>query len=180
MVGVDMKKKRLDNAGYSLLEVIIVMAIIAIVSGFVFMGYRVLNTREVDECVKKLKMGLESNRVTTMGKLSANVSVYKDAQGYLVLKEAIYDDATNSYNYNTKRVGESNLTFKYKCTGDTTESAVPNEANMITVKFDRNSGALKAQQTSPTEKYIEYFLIELGSTKKKVKIEQLTGKVSVE
>ena len=44
-----MKKRRLDNAGYSLLEVIIVAAIIALVTGMVIMSFRVLNTRQIAE-----------------------------------------------------------------------------------------------------------------------------------
>lgn len=170
-----MKNGKLDNAGYSLLEVIIVAAIIALFTGFAFMSLRALNSREVDEGVKKLKMGLESNRVTTMGKLSASVSVYVDSEGYLSLEEDI--NGTK----NTKRVGDSKLICKYKLTGTgETEQAVPNYANRITIKFDRNSGALKPQVTAPNAKYVEYFSLELGSTKVKLCIDKVTGRVSVE
>lgn len=165
-----MKKRKLDNAGYSLLEVIIVAAIIALFTGFAFISLRALNSREVDEGAKKLKMGLESNRVTTMGKLSASVSVYIDAEGYLTLEEDINGEK------NTKRVGDSKLTCKYKITNGT-EQAVPNKANKITIKFDRNSGALKPQEPN---KYVEYFSLELGNTKLKVSIDKVTGRVSVE
>lgn len=162
--------KKLNNAGYSLLEVIIVASIIALFTGFAFMSLSALSSREVDEGAKKLKMGLESNRVTTMGKLSASVSVYVDSQGYLTLEEDISGEK------NTKRVGDRDLTCKYKITGDS-EKPVPGYSSKITIKFDRNSGALKPQETN---KYVEYFILELGSTKLKVKIDSLTGRVSVE
>ncbi|MBR4085029.1 MAG: prepilin-type N-terminal cleavage/methylation domain-containing protein [Lachnospiraceae bacterium] len=164
-----MKKKRLDNAGYSLLEVIIVAAIIALVTGLVIMSFGALNTRKLDECAKKLKMGLETNRVTNMGKLSASVSVYVDGQGYLVLEEDINGEI------NTKRVGDSGLTYKYSFNG--VENSVPQVSNKITIRFDRNSGALKPQETN---KFIDYFLIELDGIDMKVSIDKLTGKVSVD
>lgn len=163
-----MKKRRLDNAGYSLLEVIIVAAIIALVTGMVIMSFRVLNTRQIDEAVKKLKMGLESNRVTNMGKLSSSVSVYVDDAGYLVLEEDINGEI------NIKRVGKSNLTYKYEYNGVIAD--VPGKANKLTIKFDRNSGALKPQESN---KYISRFIISLNSNEVSVVIEKLTGRVSV-
>lgn len=165
-----MKKYKLDNGGYSLLEVIIVASIISLMTVVAFMSLSVLSTRKLDECAKKLKMGLETNRITTMGKLSASVSVYVDNKGYLVLEEDI--NGTK----NTKRVGDSNLTYTYLHTNTTTPIEVPGYANKITIKFDRNSGALKPQEA---DKYISSFIIELGSSKLTVNIEKLTGRISV-
>lgn len=164
-----MKNGRLDNKGYSILEVIIVVAIFALLTGVGFMGYNVLNTRQIDECAKKLKVGLETNRVTTMGKLSASVSVYEDSKGYLVLEENINGDV------NTKRVGDSSLEFEYEYL-DGTRYDVPDYDNKITLSFDRNSGSLKPQ---PGGDYIVKFIIRMNNTEMQVCIERLTGRVSV-
>ena len=161
-----MKKISKNNKGYSLVEVIIVVSLIALFCSFVFIGFRVLNSRQVDECAKKIKVGLESNRTATMGKFQSSVSFYVDSDGYLILEESINGDVK------TKRIGDENLTYKYKLDAAAWDD-VPGSANKITVSFNRNSGAVM----TPVE--VTDFLISLGDNNITVHIDKVTGRVSV-
>ena len=161
-----MKRERMNNKGYSLLEVVIVVSLIALFTGVALIGFRVLNSRQVDDCVKKLKMGLESNRVTTMGKFESSVSIYVDSKGFLTLDESINGEV------NTKRIGDDNLKFEYKIDNGTWNN-VPGASNKLTVRFNRNSGSME----TPIE--VTDFRISLGNTNITVNIDKLTGRVSV-
>ena len=160
-----MKRERMNNKGYSLLEVVIVVSLIALFTGVAFIGFRVLNSRQVDDCVKKLKMGLESNKVTTMGKFESSVSIYVDSKGYLTLDESINGEI------NTKRIGDDNLKYEYKVDAGAWNN-VPGASNKLTVKFNRNSGSVETTEVTD-------FRISLGNTSVTVNIDKLTGRVSV-
>ena len=70
------KMTKIDNKGFSLVELVIVMAIILILGGVAFTGLSLLTSRPVDECARKIQMVLQGNRNTTMGKLRQILMVY--------------------------------------------------------------------------------------------------------
>lgn len=172
-----MRKNKLNNNGFSLVEMIIVILLVSVVVGFMFMGVSVLNSRPVDECAKKLQIALQSNRNTTMGKLESNIKVFKE-DDYIKVEETIND---NSGNNKTKKtmIGERSVKVKYKVTG----VAEPIELTEvgITLVFDRSSGSLKKISGGLYDgKYVEKFIISRGSKEMEVKIDHITGRISVE
>jgi len=168
-----MKKQILHkNAGYSLLEVIIVVSITAVLTGAVFLGVSLINSRAVDSCAKKMKLALEGNRTTTMGKLSASITFYMDDDGYIVIDESINGSSKK------RKIGGSSLTVQYVCDG--TPKPMPNEAQKLTLEFSRSTGSLKKQASGDDAgKYIEKFVISQSGTVVEVAIDKLTGKVSI-
>ena len=80
------KKVEIDNKGLTLVEILIVVAILAILGGVALTGMSLLTSRPVDECAKKIQIALEGSRNTTMGKYSGYVEFTADSDGVYVEK----------------------------------------------------------------------------------------------
>ena len=73
-MGNDMRK--MDDRGVSLVELIIVMAIMGIIIGITGYGLGMVSRKPVDECAKKIEMILNQNRTNAMGSTEAWVELY--------------------------------------------------------------------------------------------------------
>lgn len=172
-----MKKSRLNDNGFSLVEIIIVIVLTSLVAGFMFMGISVLNSRPVDECARKIQIALQSNRNTTMGKLESNIKFYTD-NDYITVLETYYDNSDDNQKTKKTTVGERSVTVKYKVTGET-EPIELDDIGII-IAFDRSSGSLKQISGGTYDgKYVEKFIVSRGSKEMEVKIEQITGRISI-
>lgn len=170
-----MKIKK-NNQGFSLVELVIVVAIIVIIGGFAFTGMAILSSKPVDECAKKIQVALEGNRNTTMGKLSASISFYRDSNGDIFSEEII--DGSTPY---VKQIGDDVNVEYLDMSGNA--YTLPIYPNKLTINFDRASGSLKPQADGT---YVVQFVVSRGSSgdrgykKLTVSVDKLTGRVSVE
>lgn len=165
-----MKRKKMGNKGYSLLEVIIVATILSVLLGVVFAGINLLNGRPVEECTKKIETSLKNNRVTTMGKLTASVEYGVDAEGYIYLTETINGEGT------TKRIGEKGIEVSYS-TNDGVSWTTLDASNTLVVSFNRSTGGVKNLPTSTTKLMIT---VKRGTKQMGVTVDKLTGRVSID
>lgn len=158
---------KVDNKGFSLVELVIVMAIIVILGGAAFTGLSLLLSRPADECAKKIQVALEGNRNTTMGKYSSSIEFYADGDGYIWVRE--YIDGVPS----EKKIGQNSVKVKYKLHGggEYTLGSTP-----FVVEFDRASGSLKENAIGK----LKAFTVTRGDRTITVSIDALTGRVSVE
>lgn len=170
-----MMKKKNGNQGFSLVELVIVMAIMVIIGGFALTGLTLLSSRPVDECAKKIQMALDSGRNTTMGKLSATIAFYTDAEGNVYVEETI-----NGATPYVKQIGQSTVKVQYMNSAGDLDVL---DTTKLVMEFDRASGALKPQLNG---EYIVSFVVsrgtagERGYRKITVDIDKLTGRVTVE
>ncbi len=140
-------------------------------------GISVLNGKPVDECANRIRVALENNRVTTMGKLSANIEFYEDANGYIMVRENI-DGSSKA-----TKVGEQSVKVEY-CViegGSEVAKELPLEsAGTLMISFDRASGSLKPIAAgSDAGKLVTKFIVSRGENKLEVKIDKLTGRVDI-
>lgn len=166
----EMKRKELDNKGYSLLEVIIVAAILSVLLGVVFVGIKLINGRPVEECAKKIETSLKNNRVTTMGKLSASIMYGIDSENYVYMKETINGVET------TQRIGEKGIEVYYSLDGGATWADL-NPSRTYTVNFDRSTGGVRGLPTTTTK---VMFRVKRGDKQMVLSVDKLTGRVSME
>lgn len=171
-----MKKRKIGNQGFSLVELVIVVAIMVIIGGFAVAGISILTSRPVDECAKKIQIALEGGRNTTMGKLSATISFYTDGDGNVYVEEII-DGKLPGY---VKQIGQDVVKVHYKNSAGHTELL---GTTKLTMQFDRASGSLKPQSDG---KYIVSFIVSRGTSGSPgyreitVNIDKLTGRVTVQ
>lgn len=176
-----MKQFNSDNRGFSLVEVIIVVAILSIIAGVAGYSFNLTNARPAEQCAKRLASAISHGRTATMGKYRNTITVAKNADGKLIVTEdtlvlakdveqGIPEDVT-SQRYSM--VGGKNVTVEYRIGAGayqelTTES--------IVLRYDSGSGAMK--RTAPGDAYYTGFKISKADKTWYVRLETLTGRVS--
>lgn len=174
-----MKKYRTDNLGFSLVELIIVVAIMALMIGVVGYGLSLSSGKPAEECARKFAASVQHGRMTTMGKYRNTITVSKDAAtGNIVVSEAIVTQIDESGAESTitrsSNVGSKSVTFEYSTDGGSTYTELT-PGSAITLRFDSGSGALK--KTGPGGTYYANYKISKANKTKYVTIETLTGRV---
>lgn len=178
-----MKKLNSDNQGFSLVELIIVVAILSVMAGVIGYGFNMTNGRPVEQCAKRLAGAISHGRTATMGKYRNTITVAKDAKGNLTVTEdtlvlakddehGIPADVTSQ---RASTVGSKDMTVKYKIgTGGYDTELTPGSS--IVLRYDSGSGAMK--KTAPGDAYYTGFEISKAGTTWYVKLEAMTGRVS--
>jgi prepilin-type N-terminal cleavage/methylation domain-containing protein len=170
-----------NNKGMSLVELIVVMAIMAVLASAVGIGIGMISTKQVDQCATQLKSSVQGIRITTMGKYQTYLKVYNTANGVCI--EEFTQDADGTVTSSSKIVGDSTVTVIYKLS-DGTVFNLGDSSNPLYIEFDRSSGALKklpASMGSAQEgKYCVEIEVSKGSKVRTLKIAYLTGKVTME
>ena len=175
-----MKKLNNDNRGFSLVEVIIVVAIMSIMIGVIGYGWSLTSGKPAEECAKKLSAAISHGRTATMGKYRNVITVEKGTDGRLKVTElttiSVHDDGTdNETSMRSSVVGAKDVTVEYKIgTGIYTPL---NDGESIQLRYDSGSGAMKKTASGNTDYYTGFRISKAGKVWY-VKMETLTGKVT--
>lgn len=179
-----MGMSKMNDRGFSLVEMIIVVAIISLFAGVAGYGLSLSSGKAADECARKLAACIQHGRTTTMGKYRNIITISKESgSGQTVVKEEvtikIEDDGTEQKSERSSTVGSKGVKVEYSTNviGEVRTYTELTEGSSITLRFDSGSGALK--KTAPDDKYYTTFKISKANTVKYVIIETLTGRVTV-
>lgn len=164
-------KKKLGNQGFSLVELIVVMALIIILGSATVYGLTFLASKPVEECARKIEIGLQGNRNSAMGKLTAHISFYMDGDD-VYISETL-DTSTKQ----TLIASGVEVYYIYK-SNPTNRVTLGNSANPLKVEFDRSSGSLKPRPGT-TDDFLQSIIVKRGSKELTVTIERLTGRVTI-
>ncbi len=161
-----------DNRGLSMVEMIIVVAILSIVAGGLFLGIGMITSKPAEKCANKLVSLMQRNRITTMGKLEAWLEIYYkvDPSGkkYVYVKEVIRTESGAAYEEKETQIGEAGVELRYSIDGATYAEL---GTSPLKISYDRSSGAFKD--------YCKYIKIEKGNKTIKLELVQRTGKIIV-
>lgn len=166
-----------DNKGTSLLELIFVMAILAVLSCSIGLGIGLISGRPADECAGKLKSMMQNNRITAMGKYEAWLEIFATPNGGVMVREIINGSAKP---YET--LVKKGVTVQYKVDNDATYRPLGGILDPLIISYNRSSGAfhdLSRMDVSLTGKYCTEIIISKGNTEKVLKLSYLTGKISL-
>ncbi len=170
------KKLKIGNDGFSLVELVIVVAIMVIIGGAAVTGLGLLTSRPVDECAKKIQIALEGNRNTTMGKFSSKLVFTEDANG-VWLEEYINGNSEGKI-----QIGQSGVTVEYIIQANGVGPATTNDfkTTPLEVSFNRANGSLNPLVEGGNN-YVTSFIVSRGDIKTlTVTIDRLTGRVEVQ
>lgn len=175
-----MKKK--DNRGMSLVEIILVIALMSIIAGMTGYGLNLISKKPVQECAKKVEIALNQNRTNSMGKKVAYLVFYMTDDGRVAFREY-----SQSARESTVREGEQiiigaagiKLSFVYKKAGESdSEKLLGTDHDHIRVSFRRDSGSLEEETDGGVLDRIEIYKDEAYI--ETVSIDKLTGKVKLQ
>lgn len=168
-----------DNRGLSLVELIIVLAILAVLGTVVSLGVNLVTGRPADQCASRLQTIMQNNRMTTMGKLDASLRIYLDAAGCICVDEIVKVDESTT-NTTTTQIGATGVVLRYKITGEADYRELT-PGTVLVISYDRSSGAFKdLTAMGLSGRYCEEIEITKGSRTRLLKLSYLTGKISLE
>lgn len=127
-----MKIKKADNKGFSLAEVLIVVAIISILTGVFTISISLIYSRDTEKCVKLIDGALETAR---MGSLSreGGFSVFVDGNNNTLKVESTIDGV----------VEETELPKRVRLEMTAEGDGTPITGTELLVEFDKAKGAVK-------------------------------------
>ena len=196
---------RKDDKGYTLIELIVVLAIMAILMSMLIIGLAILPATAAKGCANGLKTFIGQTRILTMGKQETVLEFYRDSSNgrYYVREFAKSNDASGTSWTATmadEECGRSNITVSYHIEDssdpidDSDLSAAGytemNKGDVILFTFDRGKGSLKASDSTAlsgldaltydgsneSQKY-DCIKVSGGATDYYVRIHTATGKV---
>lgn len=173
-----------DHRGLSLIEIVIVVAIMAILAGSVGIGVGMVLRKPADECASKLQSALQSNRMTAMGKVDARLEIYIE-DGYIYIREIITSEVTPGHLDTQKtetRIGDRGVELYYVLSNNRTTPIHLSEGNPLILSFNRSNGGfndLADMDSSLANVYCEKIYINKGNRTQVLTLTRLTGKVSV-
>ena len=143
-------KRKQDNRGMSLVEIIIVVAIMSIFIGTVGYGLSMISGKPAEECGQKLLSALQHTRTITMGKKDTTITIFMDAEERIAVKEVAVKLLENDGNTTTEEresvVGAKGVAVI--CTMSDGSTVNITGTNMVELKFDRGSGALRSTRVN--------------------------------
>lgn len=180
-----MKKavKKNDNRGMSLVEIILVIALMIVVAGVTGYGVSLIGQKPVEECARKVEIALNQNRTNSMGKKVAYLEFYmtaSDSSGRVAFREYSQSARESDVREGAEAVigaSDVKLRFVYKNV-EGVESVVPMGTAPIKVSFKRDSGSLVEEGSGLVLDRIEVYKGE-GHIKT-ISIDKLTGKVTLQ
>lgn len=168
----------LNNKGYSLMEAIVIIAILGVLTGFMATSSGLFDGRRVKACADSVSSLLDKVRLANLGKDEVTLTIYKDTdqaiKAKIVTKIMSRNDSITEKTF-IEDVSDDNVEMSYST--DISGSAEnPAGAAGMVFNFNRNTGAIK--DTSPNG--IQCIILRKGNAEKKIKIYAATGKIIVE
>lgn len=171
----DNKYYNRDNGGYSLIELVIVLAIIAIIMSGVFYSIILIFSANAKSCANNIQRSIGDCKVTTMGKASAYMKLYRNSEGNVYTRMYVWDTSLSDYaESDAQKVGTQKVTVKYQAKGGTEKELLAGDE--IEIWFDRATGGFA---DNASHIFYEYIRVEGGSKNYKIIMTELTGKSEV-
>jgi prepilin-type N-terminal cleavage/methylation domain-containing protein len=160
---------KLNNKGVSLVELIVVMAIMSVLIGTVSYGISFSSGKQAEECARKIESTLEAMRTASIGKYEiTGVLSYDENRGY-VFTETVKINSNDTTGTTTETiVGNKNVKVYF---GDGSADTELTASNSITFQFSRSTSGLTEGCTN--------LKITKANKTMNIEIAKLTGKVSI-
>lgn len=165
-IGANSKK----NSGFSLIELVVVIAIIAILSGMAISGIGMISGWKQKQCVKQLDAAIGETQMQAMSKGKAELVISRDSN------ENYWMQMTGGENI---QISDAKISIYY--IDDVTEEEQL-LCDKLTISFDSVSGALLPMaETNEDIYYCKKIVIRAGETRQtKIRFVKDTGRHYIE
>lgn len=174
---VHREKLHINNSGYSIVELIIVIAIMAVLMGTVFFSISLVFNANAKACANSIQRSIADCKVTSMGKAQAYMELRRDADNNVYTQMFVWD-GTRYVGQDKQKVGTSKVYVGIVKEGDADTAATELTAggSIAVIKFDRASGSFDAT-TYPNCARI---LVRGGHRNYAIDMVRLTGKYTLQ
>ena len=174
---------KVNNKGFSLVEIIIVIALLGIIAGILAGNNGYLTNSAVKGLSQSIKSSIGETRIKAMGKQQTVICIYKDASDGQYYKQ-IYSKVNDSVVAGEKDLlGKSYPEVKYMV--GATEYTL-DTSNYLLIGFDRSTGEEKAinididgDGTDETSVVCNQITVNGAGVSRTITIVPKTGKVSL-
>lgn len=182
-----------DERGFSLVEMIVVIAIISIIGAGAYSMLGLMNGKYAKECATKTQAALSQTKVTAMSKskgaalYDVYIRIYTDANGSIYL-DSVTGHGTPGEFRTTEKIGNAKVTVravKGRVGTEASDCTVAlDDSNEIIIAFDRADGTfnevLSAQDgVKETDIYWKRIVFSQGSVDYVLELVPVTGKFSL-
>ncbi len=166
-----------NNGGYSLIELVIVLAIIAIIMSTVFYSIILIFSANAKSTANDIQRSIGDCKVTTMGRAAAYMELYRDSSNENVYTRMYVMDSSGTYvPSEPQKVGPRRVTVKYASSEAGIAETELLAGDSIQIWFDRATGGF-ADNVSHT--FYDCIRVEGGSKNYEIRLTKLTGKSEV-
>lgn len=131
--------KKNDNRGFSLVELIIAIAIMTIVLGMLAANLNFIGVSQARSLANSIKTAVGQVRVQTMGKQEAFLYIYRDTSDNMYYKETwVRSDAKELVRSKREKIGKNKPTVTYEDADGNLFTMDSDNGLLIT--FDRSNG----------------------------------------
>lgn len=169
------------NGGFSLIELIIVIAIMAALIGTVVLSVSMVFSANAKTCSNNMQRAIADCKVTTMGKAGAWLVIYRETDGQVYSRLHVMEqkagEAAGTYEEtlsDPEKLGGKRVSVTYTdASGTDMGELMTGEANGIRIEFDRSSGSFKDNCPRTID-------VQGGNRHYRMTLITLTGKLQVE
>lgn len=168
-----------NNKGFSLVELIIVLAILAVVTGVSFVGLGYVYGKNVKSSIEKIDNSLLKIQSYTMSKSTGGRDIYmrltKKSDGFYVE----YWHAGAASPIESENIGKRNYTMTAYYDGGSSGTVAVDSGSPVDIYFDRSTGGL-LPLTAGGDTYWERIEVKAGGTGGySINISKITGKTEI-
>ena len=166
--GLNIRSERLNNKGLTLIEIMVVMAIIAIASTMVWLSVNTIFGLQAKQTAKELYAGMEKTKVEQMMKSGeTSLKLRRDDDDGGVYLDFCHDGEV----VESKKIGSSRIIVTYTLTNS--EGTL--DSNGIVLAFNRSDGSFKTAEGTGGD-YYDTITILSGGFSRTITLYPNTGK----
>lgn len=177
-----------DNSGFSLLELLVALAVMAVLSTMLVVGLGIIPRTDARSCANDLKSAIGQTRIMTMGKKKTILEItHSAADGKYYTVEKTDDGSGTLVESQPEMVGKKSLTVSYHLENggidpltDLGNYVKLEQGDALDISFDRGSGKELSGGSPGASTLCDAILIEGGGAKYFVRIYTATGKITME
>lgn len=168
-----------NNKGFSLVELIIVIAIIAVILGTAFFSLNLVFGANAKTCANDIKNAIAQGKINAMGKSNAYVEIFRDTTDQCIYaRQCILENGTWAIG-EAELISNARVYVGFVPEGGTETELAPGDS--VRISFDRGSGSFREFHDGATVAPVYSEVLVRGGTRAyRLVLTKLTGKVNIE